>query len=267
MPGGAASDRGDAALEFLKVEGLGNDFVLFEGPAPSAEQVRRWCNRRTGIGADGVLRVTRTDYPEAVARMEYWNADGSVAGMCGNGLRCVARYVFERDWTSGRSFTIETATGSNRAEVLHNRMVRVELGPYRVGPRLVIEGRSFATAEVGNPHAVTFVEDPTELEEAPLGTVGPSLQDHPSFPSGVNVEFAGVTEGRLRVRVWERGVGETRACGTGAAAVAAVAFHHGRIDQTTDIELPGGSLGVELIDGAAWIRGPAVLVFSGTIPD
>ena len=253
-------------MEFLKVEGLGNDFVLFEGPAPSAEQVRRWCNRHTGIGGDGVLRVTRIDHPEAVARMGYWNADGSVAGMCGNGLRCVARYVFERGWAGGRSFTIETATGLKRAEVFETGIVRVELGPYRVGSRSEIEGRSFTTAEVGNPHAVTFVEDPVELEEAPLGTVGPSLQDHPSFPAGVNVEFAGMTEGGLRVRAWERGVGETRASGTGAAAVAAVAFHDGRCGRATDVELPGGSIGVELIDGAAWIRGPAVPVFSGRIP-
>ena len=252
-------------MEFLKVEGLGNDFVLFEGPAPPTERVRRWCDRRTGIGADGVLRVTRIDHPVAVARMEYWNADGSVAGMCGNGLRCVARYVFESGWAGGRSFTIETATGFNRAEVRDDGTVRVELGPYRVGSRLDIEDRSYTTATVGNPHAVTFVGDPPELDEAPLDTVGPSLQHHPSFPDGVNVEFAGATDGGLRVRVWERGVGETRACGTGAAAVAAVAFEDGRVGPSTDVVLPGGSAEVELIEGVAWIRGPAVLVFSGTI--
>ena len=253
-------------MEFLKVEGLGNDFVLFEGSAPSAGQIRRWCNRRTGIGADGALRVTRSDHPEAVARMEYWNADGTAAGMCGNGLRCVARYVFEQGWPGRRSFTIQTATGLNRAEVLDG-IVRVELGPYRIGSRSVICDRSFTTVNLGNPHAVTFVEDPAELKEAPLDTVGPSLQGHALFPAGVNVEFACMTASSLRVRVWERGAGETQACGTGAAAVAAVAFQHGWVEQVSDIKLPGGLLGVELIDRVAWIRGPAVLVFSGTIPD
>ena len=253
-------------MEFWKVEGLGNDFVLFEGPAPSAEQVRQWCHRRTGIGADGVLRVTRTDRPE-VARMDYWNADGSVAGMCGNGLRCVALYVFEQGWPTGRSFTIRTAMGANRADVLGNRMVKVELGPYRVGSRSVAGGRTFTPVDVGNPHAVIFVEDRAELEEAPLSTVGRSLQDHPLFPDGVNVEFVCATADGLRTRVWERGVGETRACGTGAAAAAAVAFQDGYVGQATEIALPGGSLRVELIDGVAWIRGPAARVFSGTIPD
>ncbi len=253
-------------MEFLKVEGLGNDFVLFEGPAPSAEQVREWCDRRTGIGADGVLWVTRSDHPQAVARMGYWNSNGSAAAMCGNGLRCVARYVFEQGWTARRSFTIETAVGLNRARILADGLVRVELGPYRVGSRLEIGGRCFTTADMGNPHAVTFVEHRAALEDAPLGTLGPSFQDHPSFPDGVNVEFALVTEGGFRVRVWERGAGETRACGTGAAAVAAVAARDGRADPATGVELPGGSLGVQLTDGVAWISGPALVVFSGRIP-
>ena len=252
-------------MEFVKAEGLGNDFVLVEGPAPSAGQVRRWCNRRTGIGADGVLRVTRSDQPEAVARMEYWNSDGSVAGMCGNGLRCVALYVFERGWTGQRSFSIRTPTGLNRIEVLDESAIRVELGPYQVGQRSVIGGLLFTTVDVGNPHAVTFVPTAADIDDAPLAKVGMALQDHPRFPTGVNVEFAAPTEYGLKVRVWERGVGATLACGTGAAAVAAVAYQDGRVGAATDVELPGGRLGVELIDGVAWIIGPAVMVFSGTI--
>ena len=252
-------------MEFVKVHGLGNDFVLVEGTVPSPDQIRRWCSRRTGIGADGVLRVSRSDHPEAVAGMEYWNADGSVAGMCGNGLRCVALYVFEQGWPDSRSFSIRTAAGLNRAEVLDGGIVRVELGPYRIGGRSIIEGRSFTTVDVRNPHAVTFVEGPAEVEEAPLAAVGTALQDHPRFPSGVNVEFAAPTDYGFRVRVWERGAGATLACGTGAAAVAAVAFQDGRTGRTTGIELPGGRLRVELIDGVAWISGPAVLVFSGKI--
>jgi len=254
-------------LEFVKVEGLGNDFVLLEGTPPSAAQVRRWCNRRTGIGADGVLRVSRLDHPEGVARMEYWNSDGSVAGMCGNGLRCVALYVFERGWTDQRSFIIRTPSGLNRVEVMPEGAVKVEVGPYRVGRRFVMEGLSFTAVDVGNPHAVTFVRSAADVQDAPLARVGMAFQDHPRFPDGVNVEFAAPTGNGLRVRVWERGAGATLACGTGAAAVAAAAYEEGRAGPTADVELPGGRLGVELIDGVAWITGPAVVVFSGTFPD
>lgn len=254
-------------MEFLKAEGLGNDFVVVEGTEPTPEQVQRWCDRRRGIGADGVLRVSRTGHDEAVARMQYWNADGTPAGMCGNGLRCVARYVFEGGWSKERCFTIETPTGMNRVEILDDGMIRVELGPYRVGSGLVTDGRSFTSVDVGNPHAVTFVEDASELETVRLRSVGLSLQDDPLFPAGVNVEFAASTAEGFRVRVWERGAGETRACGTGAAAVAAVAFHRGWAGPTSEVQLPGGSLAVELNAGIAWILGPAVLVFSGTIPD
>ena len=254
-------------MEFVKAEGLGNDFVLVEGAVPSTTQIRRWCNRRTGIGADGVLRVSRSDHPEVVARMDYWNPDGSVAGMCGNGLRCVALYVFEQGWTDRRSFRIRTPSGLSRVEVMEDGRVRVELGPYRVGRRSVMEGLPFTPVDVGNPHAVTFVPTVADVEQAPLARVGLALQDHPRFPDGVNVEFAAPTDDGLRVRVWERGAGVTLACGSGAAAVAAVAYQEGRADPTTDVELPGGRLGVELIDGVAWISGPAAIVFSGTIPD
>ena len=253
-------------MEFVKAEGLGNDFVLFEGTAPSAEQIRHWCNRRTGIGADGVLRISRSDHPEAVARMEFWNPDGSVAGMCGNGLRCLALYAFERGWTDRRSFVISTPTGLNRVEVPEDGPVRVELGPYRVGQRSVIEGVTFTKVDVGNPHAVTLVPSAADVERAPLARIGTALQDNPRFPDGVNVEFAAPTDRGLRVRVWERGAGATLACGTGAAAAAAVAFHEGHAGPTSRVELPGGRLGVTLMDGVAWISGPAVMVFSGTIP-
>lgn len=265
MQDSASGRRGDAALEFVKVEGLGNDFVLVEGTVPSTAQIRHWCDRRTGIGADGFLRVSRSDHPEAVARMEYWNSDGSVAGMCGNGLRCVALYVFERGWTDRRSFTIETPTGLNRVEVMDDGPIRAELGPYRIGRRSVMEGLPFTEVDIGNPHAVALVPTEADVEQAPLARVGTVLQDYPRFPDGVNVEFGAPTDRGLRVRVWERGAGATLACGTGAAAVAAVAYQEGRAGSAPDVELPGGRLGVELINGVAWISGPAVMVFSGTI--
>ncbi len=251
-------------MEFVKAQGLGNDFVMIEGPEPTVDQIRRWCERKTGIGADGVLRVIRTDRHEAVARMQYWNADGSPAGMCGNGLRCVALYLFKRGWSERqRCFKVQTPTGVNNVEVLDDRSIRVELGPYRVGPELVVADRSFMTVDVGNPHAVTLVEDADLLASAPLRSVGMSLQSHPNFPEGVNVEFALREGSGYRVRVWERGVGETSACGTGAAAVAAAALRRSWGSSDVDIELVGGTLSVRLIDGVAWIEGPAALVFSG----
>ncbi len=251
-------------MEFLKAQGLGNDFVMIEGPEPTVDQIRRWCDRKVGIGADGLLRVTRTDHHEAVARMQYWNADGSPAGMCGNGLRCVALYVFKRGWSERRRcFNVRTPTGVNNVEVLDDRTIRVELGRCRVGPELVVGDRSFMAVDVGNPHAVTFVEDAGMLATVPLRSVGMALQNHPHFPEGVNVEFALREPSGYRARVWERGVGETSACGTGAAAVAAVALRSGWEGSDVDIELTGGTLSVTLIDGIAWIEGPAVLVFSG----
>ncbi len=254
-------------MEFLKAEGLGNDFVIIEGQAPTVDQIRSWCDRKTGIGADGVMRVTGTgDLDGSVARMQYWNSDGSPAGMCGNGLRCVALYVYERGWSKQqRRFTVRTPTGSNRVEVLDDRRIKVELGAYRVGSDVMVGDRLFATVDVGNPHAVTFVEDASQLDSAPLRSVGVSLQGHPRFPDGVNVEFALKQADGYRMRVWERGVGETSACGTGAAAVVAAGFREGRDGSDVDVELAGGTLSVSLLDGIAWIQGPAVLVFVGTL--
>lgn len=255
-------------MDFVKMHGLGNDFVVFEGPAPEAGQIRRWCDRRTGIGADGVLRVGRGGggHPGAAAAMEYWNADGAAAEMCGNGLRCTAAYAYEQGWAGRGEFLVETPVGVRRAEVLENGAVRAEIGPCRVGAGLEFEGRSFTAVDAGNPHAVTFLDRAERLEEAPVGSVGPAFQRHPSFPGGVNVGFAAETGGGLRLRVWERGAGETRACGTGAAAAAAAARARGSAGSVVRVELPGGTLRVELAGAAAWIEGPAVRVFTGALP-
>lgn len=254
-------------MEFLKMEGMGNDFVVTEGLAPDPDQVRAWCDRRLGIGADGVLVISEPAHPGAAARMSLWNSDGSVAESCGNGLRCVARYLFDRGWVDGRRFIVDTPTGPSEVEVMADGSVRAELGTYRIGGSVTGSGYEFVSVSVGNPHAVTFMEEPGEVDGLNLGEIGSLMQDHPAFPDGVNVEFATpVGPGAFRVRVWERGAGETRACGTGAAAVAAVAHAQGRAGPAVEIRYPGGSLGVELAGEAAWIRGPAVSVFAGTIP-
>ena len=250
-------------MDFVKMEGLGNDFVVIEGPAPSQDEIRRWCDRRSGIGADGVLRVSGSSNGAAALRMQYWNSDGSVAEMCGNGLRCVARYGFDRGLTDDTSFSVETATGVNRAEIRANGQVRVELGAFEVRDTIEIEGVSYHTANVGNPHVVTFVDDPAT---APVRSVGPLVEHYEAFPDGVNVEFVSVEEDSLRLRVWERGVGETRACGTGAAAAVAVAVALGKADGVASVDLVGGRLLVELVDGVAWITGPANVAFVGRLP-
>ena len=249
-------------MDFVKMEGLGNDFIVIEGPEPTVAQIAQWCDRRTGVGADGVLRVSAPTDHGAAIRMQYWNADGSIAEMCGNGLRCVAQYAHDRGMTAGHSFSIETLGGRNRANVLEDGQVRVELGPFEVQDVLEVDGLQYRRVSVGNPHAVVFVDEP---EEAPVLTTGPKMEHHPEFPNGVNVEFAAIEDGALRIRVWERGAGETRACGTGAAAVVAAASAEGDVATSTTVDLPGGRLYVELLDGVAWITGPANVVFTGKL--
>lgn len=247
-------------MEFVKMHGLGNDFVVVEGEEPPAvEVIREWCDRRRGIGADGVLWVTPTGGDTAI-RMEYWNADGSVAEMCGNGLRCAARYGYDRGWAVSTDFSVETVVGTNRAEIVGPGEVRVELGKYAVGETVEVSGTTFHCVAVGNPHAVTFVSD---TEAAPLTTLGPLVENDLHFPERTNVEFAAVGGDTIDLRVWERGIGETLACGTGAAATAAVARTLGYVADTVTVKLLGGPLRVELVDEVAWITGAAEYAFRG----
>jgi diaminopimelate epimerase len=245
-------------MKFTKMEGLGNDFVVIEGPRElSGEQVRRLCDRRRGIGADGVLVVTRID--AAHVRMGYWNADGSEAELCGNGLRCVAAFAAERGYVDGSVFVIETAVGSRTAR-LEEGIITVELGPARVADaRNNVRGASLREVNVGNPHAVVQVDD---VATAAVGEVGPEIEA--AYPDGVNVEFVAVrSPNLLDVRVWERGVGETLACGTGAAAAVGAACAEGLTGPDTIVRLPGGELRVRYEGDVAWITGPAEFVFEG----
>jgi diaminopimelate epimerase len=249
-------------MEFVKMEGLGNDFVVVDGPfEPTPDQVAAWCDRRRGVGADGVLVVTPVD--RDMVRMGYWNADGSAAEMCGNGLRCVARHAVDTRMVDGPEFTVDTPVGPRRVTV-GEHAVRAELGRVTVeGRRLEVAGFDVEAASVGNPHAVVIVDhdEPVAVPEA-----GPKIETDPAFPERANVGFASVVAtDRILLRVWERGVGETLACGTAAAAAAAVANRRGLTEQKVTVELPGGALDVELIDGIAWIEGPARTVFTGRL--
>ena len=272
-------------MRFAKYHGIGNDFVLIADPEDrlSLEQdlVRRLCDRRFGIGADGVIRVA----PGRAGGhffMDYVNSDGSIGEMCGNGIRCLALFARAEGLTSESSLNIETRAGMKTVDV-RSDVVRVDMGPPMFDadqiPVLVDGGDPLhaklqteqgmieaACLSMGNPHAVLFVEDPVE---APVTSLGPLIENHPAFPNKVNVEFVAVeAPDRVRMRVWERGSGETLACGTGACAAAVASRLLANADPKMAVALPGGELEVEwrgsLEDEASvFLSGPAVRSFEG----
>lgn len=276
-------------MKFVKMHGLGNDFVVAAAESPPDrpdELARRICDRRFGVGADGLVFILPS--ARADVRMRIWNADGSEAEQCGNAIRCVAKYVYEWGIRSAEELTIETLAGvcKVRLDVANGRVrrVRVDMGePVLSGPdiptliageRIVGEtleaaGRSFrfTAVSMGNPHCVVFVDG---LDSVELDVWGPAIERHPLFPNRTNVEFA-VVNGRreIEVRVWERGAGPTLACGTGACAVLVAAVLNGLADREATVALPGGDLRVEWSesDGRVYMTGPAEAVFEGEIPD
>lgn len=251
-------------MDFVKMEGLGNDFIVVEGPAQiTPADVQVWCDRRFGVGADGVLLATPLE--DQRVEMVYWNADGGRAEMCGNGLRCIAKLAVDRGWVQPGHLEIETDVGPLGAEVLEDGRVRALMGYPKRGDvdSMDVAGVTVRPVSVGNPHVVLFVDDPFL---APVTDLGPRIESDPAFPDGVNVEFVKVESGnRIRMRVWERGVGETMASGTGATAAAFAAALFEGAQSPIEVLLPGGSLTVELVDGEAWVTGPAHEVFTGSI--
>jgi len=243
-------------VKFTKMQGLGNDFVVLEDVEPAPDLVRQLCDRRRGVGADGVLTV------DARPSMRYWNADGSVAEMCGNGLRCVARYAVDRNWAPNDEwFVIETAVGPRRALVA-DPWITVEVGKVSIAGTVSIGERSYHEASVGNPHAVTIVDDPDAIA---VSEVGPVVEHDLAFPNGTNVEFVSrVAPQRLHLRVWERGVGETLACGSGMVVAAAVAA--GMSEEPIEVVVPGGTGQVSFRNGSGYLSGPAEVVFTGEWP-
>lgn len=239
------------------MEGWGNDFVVVEEAAPTPDLVRRLCDRRRGVGADGVLAV------DPFPAMKYWNADGSPAEMCGNGLRCVARYAVDRGWAAaGEWMPVVTPVGERRA-LVEDEIVTVEVGKVTIGGMLTVGERIFHEASIGNPHAVTLVDDPKGID---VGAEGPVVSADPAFPQGTNVEFVTVeAPDRIRLRVWERGVGETLACGSGMVVAAAVAT--GSPSHAVSVQVPGGTGRVFFEGGSAFLVGPATRVFEGEWPD
>jgi len=265
-----------AKLPFTKMEGCGNDYVYVDAikhPFPfdrASQLAQSWSDRNFGIGADGLIVLARD--ADANLQMLMWNADGSRGAMCGNGLRCLARFAEANGHVTSREFVIMTDSGPRSVELLKpgrgSGDVRTQMGDVRCEPARVIDidgvSHEFICGDAGNPHAVTFVAD---VDVAAVERIGAFLQASPEFPDGVNVEFVeALGDNRIRQRTFERGSGETLACGTGAAVAALAARQTGNIDgDTAYVELRGGTLMVIGEGPSLAIEGPAHTVFRGEV--
>ena len=278
------------ALRFTKMHGLGNDYIFVNGLSERLPRVslprlaRALSDRHFGIGADGLILVLPSR--SAQFRMQVFNADGSEAEMCGNGIRMFARYVYEHGLTRDRELAVETLAGVIRPRLMVRggrvASVRVDMGEPRlerseipmrgkpgrvIGEALRVDGERYEVTAVsmGNPHCVIFVK---EVAEFPVARVGPAIERHRAFPRRTNVEFVQVLgRSALRMRVWERGAGETLACGTGACATLVAAVLNGKADRKATVHLPGGDLKIEWreSDNHVYMTGPAEEVFCGEI--
>ena len=255
-------------MKFSKWSGLGNDFVFPEpGERVSPAAVPHLCDRRNGIGGDGVILITPLG--GADFEMKIYNADGSEAAMCGNATRCAAKYILSRGLAGGKVFHLHTLSGIVSPELLDDGRVRVDMG----APReflgnivLAAEGRRFdaVTVSLGNPHAVIFTDD---VSAVPLEKWGPVLEHDAQFPDRCNIEFAQILgPGKIRMRVWERGCGITSACGTGSCAALVAAQKKALCGDAADIVLDGGVLHIGHKAGQpVFMTGPALEIFTGEI--
>jgi len=283
-----------ATLDFIKMHGCGNDYIYVVAdrvrPADPAALARRLSDRHFGIGADGLIMLVPSD--RAAVRMEMYNADGSRGDMCGNGIRCVARLAYERSPSVGNPIAIETDVGVMRVALNFDNgrlAARVDMGepilegreiPAAADGRIInypleVAGRvvPITAVSMGNPHCVVFLDDDSvlRLPDSEFAALGRPFENHPFFPRRVNAEFVLVeSRDRIRMRVYERGSGETLACGTGACAVLVAAVLTGRAARHAAVELRGGTLDVEWREGGAsdnhvFMTGEAVEVFRGAI--
>ncbi len=272
-------------MKFTKMHGAGNDYVYVDAfkekiADPSALSVAI-SDRHTGIGSDGLILIAPSK--KADFRMIMFNADGSEGSMCGNGIRCIGKYVYDHGLTKKKDITVETKSGVVSLE-LHAKkgeveFVTVDMGAARPVPREFhvradgvktllsgsVDGFQGFVASMGNPHFVIPVES---TENAPVTTKGPMIEKHPDFPSRVNVEFVQIlSKTHVKQRTWERGSGETFACGSGACAVGFALASQGLTDRSVRVDLLGGTLQIDVArDGGVRMTGPAVEVFSGEYP-
>lgn len=276
---------GGRSLRFTKMHGAGNDFVMVDlrhGQAvPDASLCRALGDRHAGVGCDQIITIEAPRNASSAASYRIWNADGSQAQQCGNGARCVAAFVVRDGTAQGARFELDSPAGTHAVDVLPGNRYRIAMGVPDFAPAHVpLAGQGeqardtyeiqvddttlrIGAASMGNPHALIEVDD---IATARVGLQGPALQRSAAFPESVNVGFAQVqSRDRIRLRVYERGVGETLACGSGACAAAAILMRRGRIDRDVVVALPGGELRIAWPDDASPITmaGPAAFVFEG----
>ena len=272
-------------LRFTKMHGIGNDFMVLDLISQHAhiqpKHVRAWADRHTGVGFDQLLLVEAPSTPEVDFRYRIFNSDGSEVEQCGNGARCFARFVVDKRLTVKKRIRVETKGGVIELNLRPDGQVTVDMGAPRLLPAEIpfqaeqeapsysveLDGQTLQLAAVsmGNPHAVLRVEN---VDSAPVHELGPRMELHPRFPNKVNVGFLQVIDRSLaRLRVWERGAGETRACGTGACAAAVAAIRQGWMDSPVQIELPGGRLTIEWAGPGqpVMMTGPAARVYEGQV--
>ena len=275
-----------SSRHFTKMHGAGNDFVVIDlrdgAPPLAPAQCRAISDRHTGVGCDQILTVELPRSAASVASYRIWNADGSPSQQCGNGARCIAAWLVRDGAVTADDFVLDSPVGRHAVTRLGPDRFRVSMGvpefdPTRIPLRdmgneadqyvLDIDDAvlTFGAVSMGNPHAVIEVDD---VDAAPVKTIGSLLQAHPAFPQSVNVGFAQVeSRTRVRLRVYERGVGETQACGSGACAAAAVLMRRGRVDREIIVSLPGGDLQIAwpANDAPLSMAGPAAFVFDGNL--
>ncbi|TCM67284.1 diaminopimelate epimerase [Acinetobacter calcoaceticus] len=272
-------------LEFTKMHGLGNDFMVVDLISQRAYldalTIRRLADRNFGVGFDQLLIVEPPDFANVDFKYRIFNADGSEVEQCGNGVRCFARFVHDRHLTNKRKFKVQTTSGIVEPELGGNGWVRVNMGYPKFHPQEIPfladeaenlydltlaneEVLSIDVVNMGNPHAVTIVNDILTTDVAKLG---PQIESHQRFPQRVNAGFMQIIdETHARLRVFERGVGETMACGTGACAAAVSAMRRGLLASAVEIELAGGKLQIEWREGdVVWMTGPTATVFEGRL--
>lgn len=278
-------------MDFVKMHGLGNDFVFIEDKTGQDKDytvlARAMCNRHTGIGADGLIVIV--DSRVADVRMRIINSDGSEAEMCGNGIRCFAKYVYDSGIIEKKQFTVETPAGimepeitvgaDNKAELITINMGRPSFNRSEIpmegtdgrvlNEDLCVDGENWKITSLlmGVPHTVTYVDD---VDTVDIEKIGPLFEKHEAFPKHTNINFAQQMDDRtVKVRTWERGAGATLACGTGSCSVAVASFLNGRTGREVDIQLPLGTLHIEYReeDGNVYMTGPAAVSFTGTWPD
>ncbi|HYD57716.1 MAG TPA: diaminopimelate epimerase [Burkholderiales bacterium] len=256
-------------IRFTKMHGAGNDFVVLDCTQQpfslTAAQLRQLADRHLGVGCDQVLVVEKPSRRDADFRYRIFNADGGEVEQCGNGARCFVRYVHERGLTDKREIRVETLAGMIVPRLEDDGEVTVDMGPPLLEGTETIDGAELAILSMGNPHAVQVVDD---VERAPVTTQGPRLEHHARFPNRVNAGYVQVVDRHeAKLRVWERGAGETLSCGTGACAAVVAGIGRGLLESPVRMHTRGGALTIAWNggDNPVWMKGPAQTVFEGEI--